>query len=74
MAVYYRQLVDGIQIDTDTVIKPHFDGQTDVELLAAKAKGAADKEWAVEWTGGTSFSARKIRWEGNDVVREFWVG
>lgn len=72
MAVYCKQIVDGVAQEI-LVIEPHSETQTDSELLAAKANGAANKDWSVEWTSATSFEARKIRWGGNDVVREFWM-
>lgn len=73
MAVYYRQLVDGIQLDDTHVIEPHFDGQTDSQLLKAKFEGAVDKGWSVVTKDKGKFAVRKARWQDNDVVREFWV-
>lgn len=72
MSVWCRQSVDGVA-DEPYVIQPHADDQTDEALLAVKAKGAADKGWAVEWTGEASFTARKDRWGGVLCIREFWV-
>ena len=72
MAVWYRQTVEGVESDP-LRIEPHFDGQTDAELLAAKANGARDKGWTVEYTGPDSFIATKIRWGGASCVREFWT-
>lgn len=72
MAVWYRQSVDGEASDA-VPIEPHHDGQLDVELLAIKARGAADKGWDVTWTGERSFTASKNRWGGSLCVREFWT-
>jgi len=72
VAVWYRQSVDG-EAGEPCPIEPHAPDQTDAELLAAKAKGAADKGWEVSWTGGKSFSAVKDRWGGSRCVREFWT-
>lgn len=72
MAVWYRQSVDGEAGDA-VPIEPHFAAQTDAELLAAKAEGAADKGWTVEWTGERSFTAVKDRWGGSLCLREFWT-
>jgi hypothetical protein len=73
MAVWCRQTVDGEPAEP-YVIAPHFDGQTDSELLAAKAAGAHDKGWDVEFIGPKAFTATKLRWEQASVcVREFWA-
>lgn len=72
MTVWYRQSVDGVA-NEPVVIAPHSEDQTDEELLAAKAVGAADKDWSVEWTGERSFTATKDRWGGVLCVREFWI-
>lgn len=72
MSVMCRQSVDGAP-DEPYVIAPHSEDQTDAELLAAKAAGAEDKGWSVEWTGEQSFTATKDRWGGIRCVREFWV-
>lgn len=73
MAVHCKQIVDGIA-QSEYIIEPHSDTQTDSELLKVKALGAEDKGWSVTWTSETSFSAFKIRWQPqNEVVREFWV-
>ena len=72
MAVYCKQIVDGTAQDVLT-IEPHSSVQTDAELLAVKARSAANGGWSVEWTSTTSFSAYKVRWQNNDVVREFWT-
>lgn len=61
MSVVFAQFVDGV-LAHESVVQPHFEGQTDAELLAAKAKGADDKEWDVEWLSPFSFVARKVRW------------
>jgi hypothetical protein len=54
-------------------IAPHFDGQTDADLLAVKLKGAREKGWTVKRTGPTSFTATKVRWADALCVREFWA-
>lgn len=72
MAVYCRQTAIG-EPEQTLRIEPHFDGQTDEELLALKAKGAHDKGWAVEFTGPHSFTATKERWGGVLCTREFWT-
>jgi hypothetical protein len=72
MAVLCRQSVDG-EPQPVLVIEPHHESQTDADLLDAKAEGAADKGWTVEWTGPASFTARKVRWQDDDVTRDFWV-
>lgn len=72
MAVWYRQTVDG-EAAEPCRIEPHTPEQTDAELLDAKAKGAADKGWAVTWTGDRSFTATKDRWSGTLCVRDFWT-
>ena len=71
MAVYCRQVAD--DIDQTYPIEPHRPDQTDAELLLAKANGAADKGWTVEWTGSASFTATKDRWGGVECVRTFWI-
>jgi hypothetical protein len=71
MTVWCRQTTEGEPAQS-YVIEPHFDAQTDAELLAAKLKGARDKGWAVKRTGPTSFTAVKVRWGGASCVREFW--
>lgn len=72
MSVWCRQSVDG-EAHEPYVIAPHSEDQTDAALLAAKAAGAADKGWSIEWTGDQSFTATKDRWGGASCVREFWV-
>lgn len=73
MAVWCRQSVNG-EPDPPYVIERHTPRQRDAALLAVKAKGAADKGWAVEWTSPTSFTATKVRWQASDLcVREFWI-
>lgn len=73
MAVWCRQSVNG-EPQSTCVIAPHAPDQTDAELLEVKARGAADKGWAVEWTGADSFTATKVRWQADDLcVREFWI-
>lgn len=61
MSVVCLQVVDG-EPSFEQVIEPHFEGQTDAELLVAKAAGAADKDWDVEWLDDATFVARKVRW------------
>jgi|WetSurMetagenome_2_1015567.scaffolds.fasta_scaffold1095898_2 hypothetical protein len=74
MTVWCRQTVGGRVVDGPYQVAPHFDGQTDAELLGAKRKGAADKGWAVEITGPRSFTATKVRWESSaECVRDFWA-
>ena len=70
--MWYRQTSDGVVTD-EREIEAHSVDQTDEELLAAKAAGAADKEWSVEWTGDRSFTATKDRWGGVLCVRKFWI-
>lgn len=72
MAVWCRQSADGVP-DAPCAIEPHAPDQSDADLLAAKASGAADKGWTVEWTGERSFTAAKERWGGVLCVREFWM-
>jgi hypothetical protein len=72
MTVWYRQSVDGVPGEP-TPIERHAPDQADADLLAAKANGAADKGWAVTWTGERSFSAVKDRWGGSLCVRDFWT-
>lgn len=72
MAVYCRQVAEG-ESDQTYQIAQHRPNQTDVELLTAKAKGAADKGWAVEWTGEQVFTAIKVRWTDVLCVRTFWI-
>lgn len=71
MAVYCRQVAE--DTDQEYAIEPHAPDQTDAELLLAKANGAADKGWTVEWTSTTSFTATKLRWGGVECVRTFEV-
>lgn len=72
MAVRCRQVADGLP-DQTYQIEPHAPRQSDGALLRAKAKGAADKGWTVEWTGKTSFVATKVRWGGVVCTRTFWT-
>jgi hypothetical protein len=67
-----RQTADGLP-DQVYVIAPHTPRQSDMALLKAKAKGAADKGWDVTWTGTRSFTATKTRWGGILCTREFWA-
>jgi hypothetical protein len=72
MSVVCRQTSAG-EPDQTYRIEPHAPDQSDADLLAAKASGAADKGWTVEWTGERSFTAAKERWGGVLCVREFWM-
>lgn len=72
MAVLCRQTADG-QPDQTYPIAPHSRRQSDLALLEAKAKGAGDKGWTVEWTGKRSFRATKVRWGGVLCTRTFWI-
>jgi hypothetical protein len=70
--VLCRQTAEG-EPDQTYRIEPHSKLQSDTALLKAKAKGAEDKGWAVEWTGKRSFTATKVRWGGVLCARKFWV-
>jgi hypothetical protein len=70
MTVYCRQVVEDVS-DDEYAIEPHSPTQTGAELLLAKANGATDKGWTVEWTTATSFTATKVRWGGVECVRTF---
>lgn len=72
MSVLCRQTAEG-EPDQTYRIEPHGPRQSDRALLAAKAKGAADKGWTVEWTGERSFTATKVRWGGILCTRTFWT-
>ena len=72
MAVLCRQVAEGAP-DQQYRIEPHTERQSDLALLRLKAKGAADKGWAVAWTGARSFTATKDRWGGVLCTREFWI-
>ena len=77
MAVYCRQLIDGIQSGDEYIIDPghHADLDSDIELLLRKAAGAEAKGWTVEWTSPTSFTATKARWEEDAACeRRFRIG
>jgi hypothetical protein len=72
VAVWCRQTVEGEAVDEPYRIEPHAPDQTDAELLAAKARGAHDKGWSVEFTGPRSFTATKVRWAAElTCVRDF---
>jgi hypothetical protein len=73
MAVYCAQFVNGELSGEEYEIAPHFDGQTDEELLAAKYKGAREKGWKVRKTA-TGFRATKRRWGEDAVERVFRIG
>lgn len=68
--VICRQVAPG-EPDQTYPIAPHAPGQSDMALLRAKAKGAADKGWDVTWTGARSFTATKVRWGDVLCTREF---
>lgn len=71
MGVLCRQTVDDeVQ---EYPIAPHSDDASDQDLLECKARGAAEKGWAVEWTSPSSFRATKVRWGGVVCVREVWI-
>ena len=72
MSVLCRQTAEG-EPDQTYRIEPHGPDQTDEALLLAKANGAADKGWTVEWTGPRSFTATKARWGGVLCTRDFWI-
>lgn len=67
-----RQTAPG-EPDQTYQIAPHSARQSDLALLKAKAKGAAEKGWDVTWTGERSFTATKTRWLGVLCTREFWT-
>jgi len=71
VSVLCRQTAEG-EPDQTYRIAQHAPDQSDEALLAAKAKGAADKGWTVEWTGPASFTATKVRWGGVLCTRAFW--
>jgi len=70
--VFCRQTAEG-EPDQTIRIQPHSPDQSDEELLHAKANGAADKGWTVEWKGEREFVATKVRWGGVTCTREFWT-
>jgi hypothetical protein len=70
--VLCRQTAEGMPDQTHR-IEPHSPKQSDTALLKAKAKGAADKGWTVEWTDKRSFVATKVRWGGVLCTRTFWI-
>lgn len=72
MGVVCRQTAAG-EPDQTYAIEPHTPTQSDRALLQAKAKGAADKGWTVQWTGQRAFTASKVRWGGVICTREFWT-
>jgi hypothetical protein len=72
MAVLCRQTAEGAP-DQTHVIEPHSKRQSDRALLKAKAAGAADKGWTVEWAGPSAFTATKVRWGGVLCTRQFWI-
>jgi hypothetical protein len=72
MAVLCRQTAEGIP-DQTYRIEPHSPRQSNRALLEAKAHGAEDKGWTVDWTDRTSFVATKVRWGGVLCTRTFWI-
>lgn len=72
MSVVCRQTAEG-EPDQEYVIAPHDPKQTDRALLLAKANGAVEKGWSVEWIGPDSFTATKVRWGGVLCTRTFWI-
>ena len=72
MAVWFRQSVNG-ELQHSQVIAPHYEQQPDAELLELKAKGAEEKDWSVVWKDKNAFTAKKVRWGGDQCVREFWI-
>jgi hypothetical protein len=72
MAVVCRQTAEGEPEQTYR-IERHTPRQSDASLLRAKAQGAADKGWTVEWISQSSFVATKVRWGGVLCTRTFWV-
>ena len=72
MSVLCRQTAQG-EPDQTYRIERHTPRQSDVALLRAKAEGAADKGWTVEWTDKRSFTATKVRWGGVLCTRHFWM-
>ncbi len=72
MAVLCRQTAEGEPEQTHQ-IEPHSSRQSDRALLKAKAAGASDKGWTVEWIGPTSFTASKVRWADILCTRTFWI-
>jgi hypothetical protein len=72
VSVLCRQTAEGVP-DQTYRIERHSARQSDRALLKAKAQGAADKGWTVEWTGKTSFVATKVRWGGVLCTRTFWI-
>jgi hypothetical protein len=72
VAVWYRQSAKGQPTQT-LQIEPHAPDQPDADLLAIKARGAADKGWTVKWTGDRSFTATKKRWGDVLCTRKFWA-
>lgn len=59
--------------DQEYVIAPHGPRQTDRQLLLAKANGASEKGWTVEWSGRKAFTATKVRWGGVVCTRTFRI-
>jgi hypothetical protein len=70
VSVVCRQTAKGEPSQTYR-IERHYPQQSDLQLLRAKAEGAADKGWTVKWTGQRSFTATKVRWGGVTCGREF---
>lgn len=72
MGVICRQTAPG-EPDQTYAIERHTPRQTDLALLKAKAQGAANAGWDVQWTTKRSFTATKLRWGGVLCTREFWM-
>ena len=65
--MYVRQFNDGEPAGPEQVIQPHYDGQTAVELLAAKEASAHRNGWTVERDG-----TRMHAWK--EYEPGLWVG
>jgi hypothetical protein len=70
VAVWCQQFIDGDAIDPEFLVAPY--GRTDSVLLAVKAASADDKGWDVEWTSPTSFVARKVRWDPDQLCERLF--
>ena len=75
MSVRCQQLIDGEAIDPEWTIAPNDRATTDEDLLRLKAESAAAHDWDVEWLTETSFVARKVRWDPDQICeRIFRIG
>ena len=72
MSVLCRQTAKG-EPEQTYQIERHHPRQPDVALLHAKAQGALNAGWDVEWTGHKAFTATKVRWGGVLCTRQFWI-